>query len=93
MLNTETEINIKDFKGVSTSAIDKNDEYHQWHSCCVGRSTDSRLLKFVSLYLILLGVVVFCLVSLSNSTTCEDTTTYISLLTLILGVILPQPNK
>ena len=85
------EINIEDFKDVSMSDIKKEDEAAQWH-CCLCGSTDSRLLRFLATYLIILMVFVFCLMMLSRSTTCEDTTTYVSLLTLLLGLILPSPH-
>lgn len=82
-------IEIKDF----VNDVKDIEAVSQWHSCCTGKSTDSRLLRFVSQYSIMFMVIIFCLYELNQSKTCEDTTTYISLLTLILGVILPSPQS
>jgi len=87
----KTEINIEDFKEVSMTDIKKEEEHHQWH-CCSGTKSDSRLIRFISIYFIILMVFVFCLVMLFNSETCEDTTGYMALLTMLLGVIIPTPK-
>jgi len=79
------EIEIKDFE--------TKQETNQWTSCCFENPTDSRLLKFVVVYFIILMIITFSLYQLSLSDTCETQTTYISLLTLILGIVLPSPKK
>lgn len=85
------DIRIEDFKDVSMSDIKKEEESQQWR-CCMCGTTDSRLLRFVAVYLIILIVFMFCLLMLSRATNCEETTTYISLLTMLLGVVLPSPH-
>jgi hypothetical protein len=75
---------------------DSNDIKHieqlnTWRSCCWGK-TDSRLIKFLAQYLILLMVFVFTLFQLHYANSCEDSTAYLSLLTLLLGVVIPSPK-
>lgn len=84
----DSEIKISDFKGVSMNTIDVENEHHKWQSC-LGGATDSRLLKFCAMYTLIFQVFSFCLYMLSKSKTCEDTTTYISLLTFLLGLVIP----
>lgn len=86
-----TEIKIEDFKDVSMMDIKKAEEHHQWY-CCSGTKSDSRLIRFISIYFIILLVFIFCLVMLFNAKTCEDTTGYMALLTMLLGVIIPNPK-
>lgn len=87
-----TEININDFKDVSMSDIKKEDEHYSWR-CCLGGSTDSRLIQFIAVYLILFMVFVFCLAMLALSKTCEDITGYLSLLSLLLGLLINPTSK
>jgi len=85
------DLNIEDFKDVSMSDIKKEEESAQWH-CCVCGTTDSRLLRFIAIYLIILIVFLFCLVMLFYADNCEEQTTYVGLLTMILGIVLPSPR-
>jgi len=84
----DSEIKINDFKNVSMRTIEVEDEHYKWTSC-LGGATDSRLLRFCAIYTLILQVFVFCLYMLSQSKTCEDTTTYVSLLTFLLGLVIP----
>jgi hypothetical protein len=84
----DTELKISDFKGVSLSTIEVEDEHYAWQSC-LGGSTDSRLLKFCAIYFTLFQVIIFCIVMIYKTDAPEDQTTYISLLTFILGLIIP----
>ena len=74
------DINEEDFKNT------------RWTCCCSKKPTDSRLLKFIGIYIMMFSTLSFCLVQLSFSKTCEDTTSYMSLLTLLLGIIVPHPK-
>jgi RsiW-degrading membrane proteinase PrsW (M82 family) len=85
----DTELQISDFKDVSMSAIEIEDAHYEWKSCCCNR-TDSRLLKFASVYLILFMTFMFCLTMLFYADSCETETTYVALLTFILGLIIPS---
>ena len=62
-----------------------------WRCCCFEKKTDSRLIKFIAVYLIIFIVFIFTLVMLFYSHSCEDQTLYMSLLTLLLGLIIPHP--
>jgi len=88
----QTELDIKDFSRVTYDDIKKEDDHYRWSSCLHGRGTDSRLLKFCSVYLILLMVFTFCLSKLFYARTCDETTTYISLLTFLLGLVIKSPS-
>lgn len=77
---------------VSSVDIKHIEDLSQWNTCCCEQKTDSRLIRFIAQYLILLLVFVFCLTMLYRSETCEDTTGYLSLLSLLLGIIVPSPK-
>lgn len=66
---------------------------HGWRSCLCDKKTDSRLLKYCTTMLIMLIIICFCILQLANAETCEETTTYISLLTLVLGIAIPAPSQ
>ena len=77
---------------MNTREIKQLDDVAQWHCCCFEKKTDSRLIKFISVYLIILTVFLFTLIMLFYAKTCEDQTLYMSLLTLLLGIIIPTPR-
>lgn len=84
---TSQEIEIKDFKN---DDIKKIDDINQWHICCCERTTDARFLKFMALYIIIFIVFIFDLFMLWKSKTCSQETTYMSLLTFLIGLIIPS---
>lgn len=86
-------IEIKDVHTLTDNDVKKMETANQWVSCCSSRKTDSRLLQFITVYIIISSIVAFCLYELSLSNTCSHTQTYMSILTLILGVILPSPKR
>lgn len=61
-----------------------------WESCCI--KLDKRATLFFSQLSISLLVIVFSLYQLLHSSTCEKDQLYSGILTLILGVYLPQPK-
>ena len=66
----------------------KEHEY-EWKSCIPAcGSTDSRLLKYAVLHIIVVSLLIFSAVGLSRADTCEDTSLYQSLLTFLLGLII-----
>jgi hypothetical protein len=85
------DLDIKDFKNVSLADIEVEDEHYTWR-CCSGGSTDSRLIRFLGVYLILVMVFIFCLFMLFNAKTCEDSTAYMALLTMLIGILIPSPR-
>lgn len=90
MLTKNDDLKLDDFKEVSMSAIDIEDAHYNWSCCCSEKKTDSRLLKFISIYFIIMQVFVFCIYKLHTSTSCEQDSTYIGLLTFIIGLIIPS---
>lgn len=65
---------------------------YNWRSCLCNKKTDSRLLKYGTTMFILFVIICFCMFKLEQAETCDETTTYIALLTLILGLIFPSPT-
>ena len=63
---------------------------NQWKSCCL--ITDKRAVLFFSQYIIMLIIVIFCVVQLILSPDCNSQRAYSALLTLIIGIIVPQPS-
>ena len=73
--------------------INENEEAKNeflWRSCCL--TLDKRATIFFSQLSISLIIIAFCLYQLVHLIDCEPQQAYIGLLTLILGVWLPQPN-
>lgn len=60
-----------------------------WRSCCF--RVDKRALEFVAQTGIGLGTMVFCIYQLYTKTGCEEQQLYSGILTLLIGVYLPQP--
>lgn len=86
-------LNIKDFKNAKKNEIELLEKASHWDMCCCTKPTDSRLLKFIAQYLLIFMVLTFSLYKLGISTSCEDSTLWLSVLTLILGIILPAPSN
>jgi len=61
-----------------------------WDSCCM--RLDSRAVQFFAQFLVIIITISFCFYQLVKLDDCEAQQAYLSLLTLILGVILPQPK-
>ena len=59
------------------------------YCCLFRRSTDMRLLKYVFQCSILSMTMMFSMIQLSKG---QDKQTYLSLLTLCLGVVIPNPK-
>jgi hypothetical protein len=85
------DLEIADFKDVSMKTIEVENQHYSWKSCCLG-STDSRLLKLLFTYATLGIVLIFSITMLLLSDTCEQDTTYMSLLMFTIGLLIPT-NK
>jgi hypothetical protein len=70
--------------------IENNTTENQLQSCC-GRTSDKRLLVFIASIIISISVVGFSCVQLVLLDDCHSQNTYISLLTLIVGVWIKSP--
>ena len=69
---------------------DGDDEKNEWRSCCL--ICDKSAAVYINIYTIILSVIAFCFVQLSINHSCEHQSMYVGILTLILGVLLPQPK-
>ena len=59
-------------------------------SSCLGCTTDSRLLKYLTKMILIGVVIVFCCIQLARVDTCSSQKMYISLLTFSIGLIFPK---
>ena len=61
-----------------------------WRSCCIELNREFTI--FFTKYFILISLMIFFSVELHISTTCEDKQLFMSLLTLMIGVAVPNPK-
>jgi hypothetical protein len=61
-----------------------------WISCC-GSKLDKRLLTYIIQIIILTSIILFCIFQLHRNESCETQTTYIALLTMVIGIVAPSP--
>lgn len=86
------ELKLPPLERMDTKELEIIKNNNMWKSCLCDGGTDSRLIRFLCQYLILLMVFSFCLTMLYNSKTCEDNQAFMSLLTLLLGIVVPSPH-
>jgi hypothetical protein len=60
----------------------------QWNSC-IGGSTDSRLLKYIVIHFIIIALIIWTMVMLSHTTDCEGSQLHSSMLTFLIGLVIP----
>ena len=87
----ENQVDVDDIKELDVDDIKNLDEASQWRSCCCKKSTDSRLLKYATQYALIFSVFIFCLAMLTKGR-CDDRGTYLNLLSLLIGIVLPTPS-
>jgi hypothetical protein len=86
-LNTQSKaIELKIHEKESDNRINNT-----WKSCC-GLTLDKRSTIFFSTYSMSLILVFFCIYKLAGEISCSETNVYISLLTLIIGVYIKNPD-
>jgi hypothetical protein len=62
-----------------------------WKSCCF--EIDARVFQFIAVLIVTILVLLFCMFQLiRNAKTCPEQQMYVSILTLVLGVFLPNPR-
>ena len=61
-----------------------------WNSCCL--KTDRRAVMFFSQLSVSVAVMTFCCVQLIRLENCEAQSLYSGLLSLVVGIYLPQPK-
>ena len=90
--STEHQLSIEDFTNLDEKERQAVLEYQeastQWNSC-VGGSTDSRLLRYVVIHAIIIALISWTMVMLSRAQSCEDSQLYSSLLTFLIGLVIP----
>ena len=67
-----------------------NDDDDHWDSCCLRQ--DKRAVIFFSQLIISLIIIFFCIYQLVMLPNCDSKTPFMGLLTLVVGVHLPQPS-
>ena len=82
----------------TTPTTSKFNQKHQefldqyiWRSCC-GMKLDKRVVLFFSQFLIAMMIISFSLYQLNKSNDCNHNQLYLGLLTLIIGIFLPNPK-
>ena len=69
----------------------KEEEYQKiWKSCCL--ELDPEFTQFFIKYFILIGLMIFFGIELHLSEDCQDKNLFQSLLTLCMGIALPNPR-
>ena len=90
--STEHQLSIQDFTNLDEKERQAVLEYQeastQWNSC-VGGSTDSRLLRYIVIHAIIIALISWTMVMLSRAQSCEDSQLYSSLLTFLIGLVIP----
>ena len=66
------------------------DNRRVWHSCCL--TCDKDVVQYITKYSMLVLLMGFFSVELHLSETCEQTQLFTGLLTMIVGVALPNPK-
>jgi len=66
---------------------DMNDTW----GCCSGSKIDKRATVYFTQISIIVLTLAFCIYQLINLDSCEAQTTYIALLTLLIGLVFPSP--
>ena len=85
--NTAQLHNLKDAVEIEKELIKTENTYR---SCCL--TSDKRALQFFSQFTICVGVLLFSMYKLINSVECEETQVYIGMITMIIGIYLPNPK-
>jgi hypothetical protein len=63
---------------------------HLWKSCCT--LIDSRVLQFMAQSMMLFCVSTFCMVMLLRVDTCPEQQLFSGILTMVVGVFVPNPK-
>jgi hypothetical protein len=61
-----------------------------WNSCC-GLKSDSRLVRFISILIITMIVLLFSCFQLTRNLDCSNQNLYVGLITLTIGIWLKSP--
>lgn len=84
------EMAVEDREQEHRIEIENQQTDNTYKSCCI--EMDKRFLQFLSQFVIGFFIIIFCSVQLVRLDKAEDQRTYISLLSLIIGIFLPSPS-
>ena len=72
----------------------RRSETEYWTSPCCGRRERFQVncVKFLTQYILIVGLLIFFAFGLYQADTCEDSNMYLSLLMLLVGIALPSPS-
>ena len=88
----ELQISESDFANFTDekrdAILELSEHKTQWKSC-LGGSTDSRLLKYTIIHVIIFLLLIWCMVMLTLVDSCEATQLYSSMLTFLVGLVIP----
>ena len=88
----ELQISESDFANFTDekrdAILELSEHKTQWKSC-LGGSTDSRLLKYTVIHVIIFLLLIWCMVMLTLVDSCEATQLYSSMLTFLVGLVIP----
>ena len=80
-------------KRVIQANIEKNQfEQENYYSCCLKNRTDRRVLIYGTQVGFGIAVMAFSMAMIVTADSCQDTNAFMGLLTLVVGVFLPQPS-
>lgn len=61
-----------------------------WKSCCL--KCDKDIVQFIVKYIILVGLIIFFAIQMSQVDSCEQQQTWSNLLTFVVGLAIPSPK-
>ena len=96
---TDRQVNLDDVKihiphEIADSPRPRRSSSEYWESPCCGRRERFQVncVKFLTQYLLIVGLLIFFGVGLYQADTCTDSNMYQSLMMLIVGIALPSPS-
>ena len=88
----ELQISEQDFANYDDekreAILELSEHKTQWRSC-LGGETDSRLLKYAVIHSIIIVLLIWSMVMLTLVDSCEATQLYSSMLTFLVGLVIP----
>ena len=89
----ELQISESDFANFTDekreAILELSEHKTQWKSCLCDSTTDSRLLKYTVIHVIIFLLLIWCMVMLTLVDSCEATQLYSSMLTFLVGLVIP----
>jgi hypothetical protein len=81
---------MRDVRDVREEFVGRTPPKYVWRSCCM--ECDSRAVVFFSQFCVSVGVISFCIYQMAIHDDCESQKGYGSLLTFLVGLLLPSPK-